>query len=324
MYIITGGAGFIGSALLREMNKRGISDILIIDNLAKSEKWLNLRNSSYADYIHRDKFIEIAPRMLASENIEGIAHLGACSSTTEKNADFLFENNFHYSRDLCQFALEHNIHFIHASSAATYGDGSLGFDDTPEILDRLRPLNMYGYSKHLFDLWLKKRGFPKNCLSLKFFNVFGPNEYHKGNMQSVIPKLFREINENGQATLFASARNDIENGDQKRDFVYVKDCARLLATLLLDRRDISGIRNIGSGNATSFRKLASAIFSALGKPENIVYTPTPKDIAKAYQYYTCANMAWLEKTGLNFKFTPFQAAVHDYVCNYLAGNDPYL
>lgn len=323
MYVITGGAGFIGSALLHELNGRGISDILVVDNLGRSEKWRNLQKRSYLDYIHRDAFIRRVREGELPEGIEGIVHLGACSSTTETDADFLMENNFHYSRDLCSYATDRGIRFINASSAATYGAGERGFDDDPAKLSSLRPLNMYGYSKHLFDLWLSRRNFPENCVSLKFFNVFGPNEYHKGEMRSVAVKLFNEIGQSGKAALFASARPDIADGEQKRDFIYVKDCARMIADLLLERRDIHGIRNAGTGRARSFRELAQTVFRAMEKPESIIYKAMPEEIRDRYQYYTCAGMEWLKRDNYSMSFTPFDEAVSDYV-GYLKSEDRYL
>lgn len=324
MLVITGGAGFIGSALLWEFNRRGIEDILVVDNLGESGKWLNLCKRAYIDYIHKDEFIRLVRNNSLPENVEAIVHLGACSSTTEKDADFLMENNFHYSRDLGEYAIARNIRFLNASSAATYGSGGEGFDDNPDLLKRLRPLNMYGYSKHLFDLWLARQNFPHNVASLKFFNVFGPNEYHKGQMQSVAVKLFRQIGATGKAELFASGRTDIADGEQKRDFVYVKDCARLLADLVLERRDIGGIRNVGSGNARSFKELAKAVFAAMGRTEYIGYKPMPPELASAYQYYTQANMTWMERENFPFRFTAMENAVKDYVQNYLSEFDPYL
>lgn len=324
MHVVTGGAGFIGSALLWELNRRGIDDILVVDNLAESAKWRNLQKRSYVDYMHRDEFIRLARENRLPENIETVIHLGACSSTTEKNADFLMENNFHYSRDLCAYALARNARFLNASSAATYGAGEHGFDDSPELLNKLKPLNMYGYSKHLFDLWLARQNFPANVASLKFFNVFGPNEYHKGSMQSVAVKLFRQIAESGKAALFASARDDIADGEQKRDFVYVKDCARLLADLALERRDIGGILNVGTGRARSFRELAYAVFDAMNLPPSIEYQPMPKELSHAYQYYTQAGMNWPARESFAFNFTDMETAVKDYVSNYLSSDDPYL
>lgn len=324
MYVITGGAGFIGSALLWHLNECGIDDILVVDNLDSGPKWRNLVKRRYIDYMHRDRFIELVRAGSAPDNIDAIVHLGACSSTTEADSGFLMENNFHYSRDLCKFALKKNARFINASSAATYGAGEHGFDDDLEVIPRLRPLNMYGYSKHLFDLWLLRENLQDSVLSLKFFNVYGPNEYHKGNMQSVAVKLWQQAERSGRATLFASGVADLADGEQKRDFVYVKDCVRLIGWLLLENTGINGIRNVGTGVARSFNSLAHAVFSAMGAPVNVEYTPMPEKLAANYQNYTCANMDWLAQTRYPYKFATLEAGVKDYVHNHLATSDIYL
>lgn len=323
MFIITGGAGFIGSVLLKHLNSRGLRDIVIVDNLGDTEKWKNLLGGQYADYLHRDHFIDLIRRRALPWKVDGIAHLGACSATTERNADFLMENNFHYSRDLCAYALEHDIRFVNASSAATYGTGENGFSDRVECIEKLRPLNMYGYSKHLFDLWLLRQAAADKVASLKFFNVYGPNEYHKGDMQSVIVKLWKEIVESGKATLFASNVPDIADGEQRRDFVYVKDCARLMGWLLLDALDIVGIHNVGTGQARTFNDLALAVFQAMDKEPHIEYRPMPEHLAGKYQNYTCADMSWLADTAYPHAFLPLEAGVKDYIGNYLRYDKRY-
>lgn len=323
MHIITGGAGFLGSALLRQLNHLGCYEILIVDHLGKSDKWRNLVKARYADYISRDKFIELIRADKITDKIESIVHLGACSSTTETDSDFLMENNFHYSRDLCRFAVDRNIRFINASSAATYGAGENGFRDDERLVPKLRPLNMYGYSKQLFDLWLLREKLQDRVASLKFFNVYGPNEYHKGNMASVACKIFSEIAATGKATLFASNHPDFADGEQQRDFVYVKDCARLMAWLMLEST-VSGIRNVGSGQAASFNRMAKGVFKAMGKPVEIVYRQMPDNISANYQNYTCADMSWLEREEYPYEFLPVEAGVADYVSNYLAKVDRYL
>lgn len=320
MHIITGGAGFIGSVLLRRLNELGLDDIVIVDNLGSAEKWRNLVKGRYADFMHRDKFIELVRGGGLPWKIDGIVHLGACSSTAEKNADFLMENNFHYSRDLALFALEKGARFICASSAATYGDGSLGFSDKRELIERLRPLNMYGYSKQLFDLWLVRNGLDKDAASLKFFNVYGPNEYHKGPMRSVALRVWEQAKKKGSAALFASSAKGIKDGEQKRDFVYVKDCAGLIAWLLLERKDINGVRNAGSGQARTFNDLAKAVFRSLGKEPVLEYTPMPAGLAGKYQNYTRADMSWLEEAGGKMP-RPLEEGVKDYVDNYLESGD---
>ena len=324
MHIITGGAGFLGSALLWQLNSLGIDDILIVDNLGKSDKWRNLVKSRYQDYMHRDKFLAAISSSGLPFRIDSITHLGACSSTTETDSDFLMENNFHYSREVCRFALERGARFINASSAATYGAGEHGFGDCEAGIARLRPLNMYGYSKQLFDLWLLRENLLTEAASLKFFNVYGPNEYHKGSMASVASKLHSEIGDTGQATLFASNTKEIGDGEQKRDFVYVKDCARLMAWLLTDGNHVNGIRNVGSGMARTFNAVARAMFAAMEKPARIRYRPMPAQIAANYQNYTCADMGWLKSSGYPFQFTELEDGICDYALNYLAKPDRYL
>ncbi|WP_291438837.1 ADP-glyceromanno-heptose 6-epimerase [Desulfovibrio sp.] len=323
MYVITGGAGFLGSALLWQLNCMNIDDVIIVDNLARSDKWRNLVKRRYVDYMHRDQFYDFVQRDALPWKISGVVHLGACSSTTEKDADFLMENNFHYSRDLCRYALDKGVRFINASSAATYGDGSLGFSDDEQLVPRLRPLNMYGYSKQLFDLWLLREGLQAEVASLKFFNVYGPNEYHKGDMQSVAAKAHRQIREKERLRLFRSDRPDVADGEQKRDFVYVKDCTALMAWLL-ERDDVCGIHNVGTGTARSFNDLAQAVFAALNRPCHIEYVDMPDSLRGRYQHYTQADMAWLGQVDCPLAFTPLEEGVADYVNGYLEKEDPYL
>lgn len=324
MHVITGGAGFLGSALLWKLNSLGIDDIIVVDNLGKSEKWRNIVKYRYHDYIHRDRFREMIASGKLPFRLDTVTHFGACSATTERDADFLMENNFHYSRDLCRFALDEGARFINASSAATFGAGENGFPDGAEVVPRLRPLNMYGYSKQLFDLWLLREGLGSSVCSLKFFNVYGPNEYHKQDMASVASKIYGEISVSGKATLFASTDPALADGEQKRDFVYVKDCADLVSWLLLEAPDINGIHNVGSGNAASFNRMTQAVFAAMDKPAQIQYRPMPAELAGKYQNYTCADMGWLAGTGYPGQFRQVEAGMDDYVRNYLAKADRYL
>lgn len=323
MIIITGGAGFIGSVLLWHLNKLGRDDIIIIDNLASTEKWRNLVKARYADYLHRDSFYSLLQAGTCPWTIEAVVHLGACSSTTERDADFLMENNFHYSRDLCRYALEKGARFINASSAATYGDGTQGFSDDPALVPHLKPLNMYGYSKQLFDLWLLRRGLDKAVSSLKFFDVYGPNEYHKASMQSVVVKAFRQISETGRLRLFRSDVAGLADGEQKRDFVYVKDCAALIAWLL-ENPQVNGIFNVGTGQARSFNELGRAVFAAMGRGCHIDYVDMPDDLRGRYQNFTCAEMSRLQETGCPVCFSSLEQGVRDYVCTHLATADAYL
>ena len=324
MYIVTGGAGFIGSAMVWRLNRMGIADIVVVDNLAESEKWKNLVNRRYEDYIHRDAFIKTVRSGALPWTVKGIVHMGACSSTTERNADFLMENNFHYSRDLCLFALSKGIRFINASSAATYGNGDLGFSDSLETMDKLVPLNMYGYSKLLFDRWAQRAGVLDKIASLRFFNVYGPNEYHKGDMKSVVCKAFEQIQELGGIRLFASDRPEYPDGGQMRDFVYVKDCVDVQAWLL-EHPEVNGVFNVGSGKARTWNDLANAVFSALEKEPDIRYVEMPSYLKGKYQYFTQADIGKLAERGYpTERFHTLEDGVRDYVRNYLARPDRYL
>ncbi|MFP4446116.1 MAG: ADP-glyceromanno-heptose 6-epimerase [Desulfosudaceae bacterium] len=322
MYIVTGGAGFIGSAVIWEMNQAGIDEILVVDHLGHSDKWKNLVNRLYLDYIHKDEFLDKLCQG-GFDDIQAIIHLGACSSTTETDADYLMENNFHYSKSLAQFALLRDIRFINASSAATYGDGTAGFSDDVERLAQLLPLNMYGYSKHLFDLWAYRTDALARLVSLKFFNVFGPNEYHKADMCSVVYKAFGQVGQTGRLRLFKSYLSEYPDGGQMRDFVYVKDCARIIAWLL-ENPGVNGLFNVGTGRARTWNDLAAAVFTAMGKPLDIEYIDMPDTLRDRYQYYTEAKMDKLASVGSPVTMTPLEEAVDDYINGYLTQVDPYL
>jgi len=324
VYIVTGGAGFIGSAFVWKLNSEGINDILIVDNLGETEKWKNLVNRSYADYVHKEDFRHMLDEdILSADNIEAVVHLGACSSTTERDADYLMENNFHYTCDLAQWALSHDIRFVYASSAATYGNGSKGFDDDLDGIDRLRPINMYGYSKQLFDQWAIRRGLIDRMAGVKFFNVFGPNEYHKGDMTSVVFKSFRQIMDTGRVRLFKSHSPDYTDGGQKRDFVYVKDCVDVLWAFVR-HPEINGIFNLGTGRARTWNDLVEAVFSAMNLPPQIDYIDMPESLRGQYQYFTEARMEKLQAAGLGADFHTLEEAVADYVKNHLQADNPYL
>ncbi len=322
MIIVTGGAGFIGSAIVTALNARGNDDILIVDVLGSDQKWKNLRKLRFADYVEADDFFE----MLAADEInwpvEAIFHMGACSDTTETNCTFLIDNNYGYSKLLANWAVEDGIRLIYASSAATYGDGSNGFPDNHKHLDRLLPLNMYGYSKHIFDLWAKRIGLLDSAVGLKYFNVFGPNEYHKGNMRSFVIKAFEQINDSGSVGLFKSYKPDYADGEQQRDFLYIKDAVDM-TMFFLDNPKINGIFNIGAGKARTWNDLAKATFAAMNKEPNIEYIPIPQNLRDKYQYFTQADITKLRKAGYNKETTSLEDAIKDYVQNYLQ-KDEYL
>lgn len=323
MLIVTGGAGFLGSAVIWKLNAMGREDILVVDNLGSGEKWRNLVNRRFADYMHKS---ELLGRIEGGKNPFGataVIHMGACSSTTERDADYLYANNTRYSLELCRFCLTNQLRFVNASSAATYGDGSLGFEDGAEGLERLKPMNMYGYSKQLFDLAAKRHGWLESMASLKFFNVFGPNEYHKGDMMSVACKAFGQIRERGKVRLFKSHREGVEDGGQRRDFVYVKDCVEVVAWLL-EHPQANGVFNVGSGTARSFKDLALAVFQAMSAAPDIEYVDMPEAIRDTYQYFTEAPVDRLRAAGYDKPFTSLEEGVRDYVQGYLAGGDRYL
>ena len=256
MYIVTGAAGLIGSGVVWGLNKSGIEDILLVDHLGHSEKWKNLRALKYADYMEKDNFLkQLLAGAFAHGRIEGIIHMGACSATTEKDASYLADNNFTYTKELARFATNNNIRFIYASSCATYGDGAQGYSDNENELDSLRPMNMYGYSKHMFDLWAKRQGLLSKITGLKFSNVFGSNELHKGEMRSVVCRAFEQISADGRMKLFKSYRPEFKDGEQQRDFLYIKDAVSMILFLLNHPRGY-GIFNIGSGKAETWNLLA--------------------------------------------------------------------
>ena len=305
--LVTGGAGFIGSALVWALNQRGIENILICDVLGRDEKWKNLVPLRFADYVEA---ADLAGRL--GKEIRAIFHLGACSSTTETDASYLIHNNFEYTKMLAHFALANDCRFVYASSAATYGSLADRISESLP-LENLRPLNMYGYSKHLFDCYAKRAGILDRITGLKYFNVFGPNEYHKGDMRSVVHKAFGEICGTGKVSLFKSYRPEYPDGGQQRDFLYVKDA--VAATLFLaERIDGGGLFNIGSGQPNTWISLVTPIFS--GEPK-IEFIDMPEGLRPKYQYFTCADVSKLRATGFTQPFTPLSDAVSDYVKNYL-------
>lgn len=316
MIVVTGGAGFIGSVLVNKLNELGSDNIVIVDRLGEGTKWKNLISLNYADIYHKDEFLELVQEDVVPFNIEAVIHLGACSSTTETDSDYLLYNNYKYSQSLAAYCLEKDIRFIYASSAATYGDGENGYDDDEENLDILKPLNMYGYSKHMFDKWAKREEVLDEIVGLKYFNVFGPNEYHKGDMRSVVHKAFGQIKANGKVNLFKSYNDKYADGKQMRDFIYVKDAVDM-TLYFLQNKDKNGLYNVGTGNARTWVDLVSSIFSAMELEPNIEFIDMPEELKGKYQYFTEANIEKIRTTGYNNQITSLEEAVNDYVKNYL-------
>lgn len=310
--IVTGGAGFIGSAVVWGLNQLGHDNILIADRMDDSDKWKNLSPLRFADYIDAADLIDELDQHNAAK---AIFHLGACSSTTERDSDLMLRNNYAYTCLLADFAVENGIRFVYASSAATYGDGSNGMEDGTESLDRLRPLNIYGYSKHLFDKYAARQGMFAEIVGLKYFNVFGPNEDHKGDMRSLVNKAFDEINETGKLRLFKSHSPDYKDGEFGRDFVYVKDAVDM--TLFFLDNKTGGLFNIGSGHMNTWNALADAIFDALDKPRNVEFVEMPEHLRDRYQYHTQADLTRLRNAGYTKDTSQLSAAVADYVKDHL-------
>ncbi|MFW5813290.1 MAG: ADP-glyceromanno-heptose 6-epimerase [Fibrobacterota bacterium] len=318
MVVVTGGAGFIGSAVVWALNRRGVDDILVVDRLRSGEKWRNLVPLSFSDYMDKGDFLERLEAGAFGPEIDAIIHLGACSSTTEKDADYLSDNNYRYTRGIASWwEKNQNTRFIYASSAATYGNGQQGYDDDESRLETLRPLNMYGYSKHMFDLYARRRGLLDRIVGLKYFNVFGPNEGHKDDMRSMVSKAFENARGEGVISLFKSAREEYADGEQKRDFVYVKDAVEI-TLYFLENRGAGGIYNVGTGKARTWNDLATALFAALGKPVRVNYIDMPAQLEKKYQYHTQARTDKLRSIGCSHSCMSLEESVKDYVCGYLS------
>lgn len=313
--VVTGGAGFIGSVVLKELNEQGIKDILVVDDLEQDERWKNLVKKEFADIIHKDHLFE----WLKEKDVKAIIHLGACSSTVERDANYLLENNYRFTIRLAEYAVKRGIRFIYASSAATYGDGSQGFSDAHEDLEKLEPLNMYGYSKHLVDLWLKREGYLDHVVGLKYFNVFGPNEFHKGRMASVILKMVPDVQKSGTIKLFKSSEpQKFGDGDQVRDFIYVKDAARMTVQFL--HNNVNGIYNVGTGQEGTWNMIAKGVIKGVDVPGKIEYIDMPNDLIGKYQNYTCADMQKSSSSKLFLPKFSLEEAVVDYVKNYVLPN----
>lgn len=326
MILVTGGAGFIGSYFVKYLNDQGHRNIVIVDRLRSEEKWKNLPGLLISDVIHADKFFE-STYFKQNCEIKAIFHFGACSATTEKDADYLLENNYHYSKRLAQWALEKGHYFSYASSAAVYGTGERGFSDSHEESIKLRPINPYGYSKWLFDEWMidhfsTQVSQAHRWHGHRFFNVFGPNEYHKGKMRSVVLQAFEQTIAKDEVKLFKSYHSQYVHGEQMRDFIYVDDVARAMYRMWQQSDVSSGIYNLGTGKARSFNDLAKATFQALNKRPNIVYIDMPVELRNQYQYFTQASTGKLLNSIPDFGFRSLEDSIKDYVQNYLLkGNE---
>lgn len=316
MIVVTGGAGFIGSAIVHEFNKRGMSEIVIVDDVEHPEQAKNLAALKFIELKSKADFLSTIRTGSLTPQAEAIIHMGACSSTTETNQEFLRTNNFEYTRHLAEFSLAQGVRFIYASSAATYGDGAHGYRDDESQLTPLRPLNLYGDSKQQFDLWARDKGAFDKIVGLKYFNVYGPNEYHKGDMQSLVRKGYYQIQETGKMRLFKSYKPEYADGGQERDFIYIKD-AVAMTLFFLEHPEIGGLFNVGSGKARNWNALAHALFSAMGKQANIEYIEMPASIRDQYQYHTQAEMGKIRKVGYDAPGTSLEDGIKDYVQNYL-------
>lgn len=326
MILVTGAAGFIGSVIVKHLNDQGYEDLLLCDHFESGDKWKNLRGLKYDSFVQVEDLFD-HPIWKKPQGLSAIYHMGACSDTTELNMDFLYKNNTEYTNKLLTLAAQKNIPIVYASSAATYGAGEQGYDDDHKGIPSLKPLNKYGYSKQLSDEWiLKQKKKPKVWFGVKFFNVFGPQEYHKGKMSSVVYQSFNQINEVGEVKLFKSHRPDYKDGEQLRDFVYVKDVVRAMVELIAagkKKPSLSGIYNLGTGEARSFHDLVKATFVSMGKGPKIKFIDMPEELRNQYQYYTQAEMGKLKKALPKFKFLKLEDAVADYVKNHLM-QDRYL
>jgi ADP-L-glycero-D-manno-heptose 6-epimerase len=321
LIIITGACGFIGSCIVKHLNNKGCSNLLLVDDLRSGEKWKNLVGKKFEDLISKNDLFEWIDGR--ESEIEAFIHLGACPSTVVTDGDYIQKNNYEFSIRLAEYALQNEHRFIYASSAATYGMRDLDFSDDHDRLEELRPLNLYGYAKHMVDLWMKQQGVLDQVVGLKFFNVFGPNEYHKKRMASMVMHMTKTIAEEGIVRLFKSSDSKYGDGEQQRDFVYVKDVAEMTCGFL--EHDLAGIFNVGLGVATSWNDLARAVFKAMNKKERIEYFEMPEDLKGHYLNYTCADMSKyhrsLEKKNIEKpKFHSIEEGVLDYVTHYLLEN----
>lgn len=314
MYVVTGGAGFIGSCMIKRLNDGGIDDIVVVDSLQESEKWKNLRGKRFREYVPKDRFLsELESGLFGTP--EAVIHLGASSSTTVTDGEYLMRNNVHYTQRLARFCASHGVRLVYASSAATYGGGEKGFSDTFAPLEQLTPLNRYGFSKHVVDCWLE-RYLPGVAAGLKFFNVYGPNEYHKADQRSVAYHGCRQLRDTGKIKLFRSYREGYGDGEQKRDFVYVRDCTEVMWWLCQNPK-VTGLFNVGTGEARSWNDLAHSLCDALEIPRSIEYIPMPDTLIGQYQYFTEADMTSLRQAGYSRPFTSLEDGVREYVREFL-------
>jgi ADP-L-glycero-D-manno-heptose 6-epimerase len=314
--VVTGAAGFIGRNTVAELNARGETELILVDELGKDEKWKNLVGLQYEDIVSPEEFLGMIEDG-AFADARSVIHLGACSATTEKDADYLLRNNYQYTRVLCNWCQTHEIRFVYASSAATYGDGAHGYDDADAVTPTLAPLNMYGYSKQMFDLWALKHGLFSNIVGLKYFNVFGPYEDHKGDMRSVVSKSYEQIRESGVVKLFKSYKPEYKDGEQMRDFLYVKDAVDVTLHFALQEFDApGGLFNCGTGVSRTWVDLVTAVFAAMGLPPKIEFIEMPDVLKGKYQYYTQADPKKLRAAGYRAAFTSLETGVREYVQGY--------
>lgn len=313
LIVVTGGAGFIGSCVIQYLNEKGLDNIIVVDRLDHTEKWKNLVGKKFVQYLDKDELFEWLKGK--ESQIEGFIHLGAYSATTLTDGFEVIQNNYRYSQKLARYAISNEHRFIYASSAATYGDGCLGFSDDHDKIEQWLPLNLYGYSKHLFDLWIKKEGLLNAVVGLKYFNVFGPNEAHKGNMASPIANFVEQAQQSQVIRLFASNSSEYSDGMQCRDFIYVKDAARMTCAFL--DKSVYGIFNIGRGEAVEWNCIAKGVFNALNISGKIEYIPIPESIQNQYQNYTCASIDKLKKHQLPLPLYSIEEALKEYIQDFL-------
>jgi ADP-L-glycero-D-manno-heptose 6-epimerase len=319
MIVVTGAAGFIGSCIVARLNELNINDLILVDNMHDQKspretscpKRFNIENKKYSQYLDKKEFLDLIISNKLKKDIKCIIHMGACSSTTLQDAEYFLKNNYEYTVALAKWALKNNVRFIYASSAATYGDGSIGYNDDEDTIRKCSPLNLYGESKQKFDQWVLDNSVINKVVGLKFFNVFGPNEYHKGDMKSVIAKAYANVVEKGQMSLFRSNRDDYSDGDQKRDFVYVKDAVAMVL-FFLEHPDVNGIYNVGTGVARSWNDLANSLFTAVGCKGKINYIDMPKELHERYQYFTQANISKIRSAGYKNRIHKLEDAILDY------------